>query len=204
MLKIELKKGVKHLSTNDITLATIIKKIGKCNLNSHNNYYYSLLGSIVSQQLSSKAADVIFDRFLNYFGDPEPQAVLNADALEIRQLGLSNSKVKYVKDLSAKILSKEISFRGIQNKPDEQIITELTKVKGVGEWTVHMFLIFTLGRLNVLPTGDQGIKRAMMNVYKLKELPDDKKMRKIAAKYKWDPYCSIACWYLWKSLELKS
>lgn len=203
MLKKELEEGIKHLSNNDISLATIIKKIGKCNLNSHNDYYYSLLGSIVSQQLSSRVADVIFGRFIDYFGDPVPEAILKAEDAEIRKLGLSNAKVKYVKDLSQKVINKEISFRGMKSKTDEEIIAELTKVKGVGVWTVHMFLIFTLGRLNILPVGDLGIKRAIMNLYKLKVLPEEKVIRKIAGKNNWYPYCSIACWYLWKSLELK-
>jgi len=203
MLKTEIEKGIQHLSSNDITLARIIKKIGKCNLKAHNDFYYSLLASIISQQLSGRVADVIFGRFIDYFGYPDPQFILKAEDEEIRRLGLSNAKVKYVKDLSLKLINKEISFRGIQKKTDEDIIAELTRVKGVGVWTVHMFLIFTLGRLNILPVGDLGIKRAIMNNYNLKVMPDEKMMRKIARRYNWEPYCSIASWYLWKSLELK-
>ena len=203
MVSKEIQKGIVYLTRNDKCLSTLIKKIGKCNLHAHNNYFLSLLESIISQQLSSKAADAIYKRFLDFFtNDPSPEKILNAEHSEIRNLGLSNSKVKYIKDLSDKITKKEITFRGINSMSDEKIISELTKVKGIGVWTVHMFLIFTLGRLNVLPTGDQGLKRAMLINYRLKRLPDEKKFMKISRENNWSPYCSIASWYLWKSLEL--
>jgi DNA-3-methyladenine glycosylase II len=110
--------------------------------------------------------------------------------------------VKYVKNLSEKVLSGEITFKGLSKKSDEEIIEHLIKVKGIGVWTAHMFLIFTLGRLNVLPVGDLGIKRAAQNVYSLKKMPDERKIFKISKVNNWSPYNSIASWYLWKSLEL--
>jgi DNA-3-methyladenine glycosylase II len=199
----EIQKGIVHLSRNDKCLSTLIKKIGKCNLRAHNNYYTALLESIICQQLSPKAADAIYKRFVNYFNnDPKPEKILATEHSEIRNLGLSNSKVKYIKDLSDKIIKKEITFRNINSKNDEEIISELTKVKGIGVWTVHMFLIFTLGRLNVLPTGDLGLKRAIMIGYQLRKIPNEKKFIEISRKNNWSPYCSIASWYLWKSLEL--
>ncbi len=203
MIAKEIQKGIAHLSRNDKCLSTLIKKIGKCNLQVHNNYFLALLESIICQQLSSKAADAIFKKFLIFFdNNPRPEKILNTDHSEIRKLGLSNSKVKYIKDLSEKIIKREINFRNIISKSDEEIISELTKVKGIGIWTVHMFLIFTLGRLNVLPTGDLGLKRAIKLNYKLKKIPDENKFIKISRQNKWTPYSSIACWYLWKSLEL--
>ena len=120
----------------------------------------------------------------------------------LRKIGLSNSKTKYIKDFSSRLINKEISLRGISKKSDEKIIEELVQVKGIGIWTVQMFLIFTLGRQNVLPLGDLGLKRAIMQNYKLTELPGEVEIKKLAVENNWEPYCSIASWYLWKSLEL--
>ena len=137
-----------------------------------------------------------------YFNrDPSPVKILETEHSLIRNIGLSNSKVKYIKDLSEKIITKEIILQNINSKPDEEIISELIKVKGIGVWTVHMFLIFSVGRLNVLPTGDLGLKRAIMLTYKLRKLPDEKRFIRISRENNWNPYCSIASWYLWKSLE---
>ena len=148
----EIAKALQHLSAKDKTLLRIIKKSPKCNLPAHRKYYLSLLKAIVGQQLSVASARAINRRFLSFYdGDPKPEKIINTKDEKLRELGLSFAKIKYVKDLSYKIISKEISFRNINKKPDDQIIEELTKVKGVGVWTVHMFLMFTLGRINVLP-----------------------------------------------------
>ncbi len=107
-----------------------------------------------------------------------------------------------MKDLSGKILNKEILLKGLIKKSDSEIISELTKVKGIGEWTVHMFLIFTLARPNVLPVKDLGLRKAVMNVYRLRKLPDEKRIYKISKENNWSPYNTIASWYLWRSLEI--
>lgn len=202
----EIENGIRHLEKNDHLMASIIKKAGNCKLKAHREYYSSLLEAIIGQQLSMKAADSIIGKFKNYFGgsSPAPELILQTEDQVLRALGLSNAKVKYVKDLSEKLVCKTITFRKINLKEDEEIITELTKVKGVGLWTAHMFLIFTLCRLNVLPVGDLGIKKAIMLNYNLKVLPDEKTVVSISKKYKWEPYNSIASWYLWKSLEFQN
>jgi DNA-3-methyladenine glycosylase II len=200
--KKEIQKGTAHLLRNDTHLATLIKKIGKCNLHLQDNYYLALLQSIICQQLSSYAADAIFNRFLIFFKkNPSPVKILLAEHSEIRNLGLSNSKVKFVKDLSNKIINREIDLKNIDSKTDDEIISELIKVKGIGIWTVHMFLIFSIGRLNILPISDLGLKRAIMFTYRLRKLPDEKRFIRLSKENNWNPYCSIACWYLWKSLE---
>ena len=197
-----IQTAIKHFSKHDNAMLRIIKKYGKCNLSPHNKYFVSLLKAIVGQQLSVQSAAAINKRFMSkYKNKPTPQKIIDTADEELKSVGLSNAKIKYVKDLSEKLNRKEISFRNITKKPDEIIIEELTKVKGIGTWTAHMFLIFTLGRLNVLPDGDLGIKRAIMLTYHLKKLPDEQQVRKIAQKKKWAPYNSIAAWYLWKSLE---
>ena len=202
MQNAEIKRAIKHLSKHDNTLSTIIKNIGIINLTRHRRYFYALLDAIIGQQLSIYAADKIASRFMDLFDkNPLPEQILDTNDITLRSVGLSNAKVKYVKDLSQKVITKEIRLSKLSRMPDEEIIAELTKVKGIGVWTSHMFLIFTLGRLNVLPFSDLGIRKAVMLNYQLKKLPDEKKIRSIAKKYNWDPYCSVVSRYLWKSLD---
>jgi DNA-3-methyladenine glycosylase II len=144
-MKLEILKGIKHLSKHDKVLSTLIKNYGICNLRPRKKYFNLLLSSIIGQQLSVTAADSICKKFLLFFNNnPTPEYVLRVSHEELRQLGLSNAKAKYVKDLSQKIIDKEINLKNIGSRSDEEIMMELTKVKGIGVWTVHMFLIFTL------------------------------------------------------------
>jgi DNA-3-methyladenine glycosylase II len=203
MNSIEIEKGTNHIYKHDKKLARIIDLTGKCLLKPRKSYYISLLKAIVGQQLSITAARAINTRFLAYFNnDPSAEKILNTQDEDLRMLGLSRAKVKYVKDLSSSILIGDIHFSNLKNKSDNKIITEFTKVKGIGIWTVQMFLIFTLCRPNVLPVSDLGIRRGTMLVYGLKNLPDEKKIFLIAKKNNWAPFNSIASWYLWRSLEL--
>lgn len=198
----ELQTATDHLVKQDKVLSTIIKNIGIINLTPHTQYFNPLLRAIIGQQLSVQAASSIHKRFMKHFDNkPHPELILSTEDLTLRSLGLSNAKVKYVKDFSQKILSKEIRLEGLSKKSDEEIIEELTMVKGIGVWTVHMFLIFTLGRPNVLPFSDLGIRKAIMLNYGLRKLPDEKKIVRIAKKNNWHPHCSVASLYLWRSLE---
>ena len=200
----EIIKGTQHLSENDPILAKIILKVPQYNVIPHKDYYKSLLRAIIGQQLSTTAASAINRRFLDYFENhPTPEKILESDESELRKLGLSAAKVKYVKDLSDKVLRKIVNFKNFSKKTDEEIIKEFTAVKGVGIWTVQMFLMFTLARLDVLPVSDLGIRKSIMINYKLKELPDEAKIKAIAKRRKWAPYSSIACWFLWQSLDVK-
>lgn len=201
----EILQGINQIYANDKKLSKIIDIYGNPDLSKRNDYYNSFLRSIIGQQLSVRAASVIYSRFSNYFMDkPLPEKIISTSDEILRNLGLSWAKIKYVKDLSLKILNNEICFQSLHLKSDEKIIEELTVIKGVGEWTVHMFLIFTLGRLNVLPVSDLGLRRGAMLLYGLKKLPDEKKLRTLSKKFKWEPYNSIASWYIWKSLEIKN
>lgn len=198
----QINDALKHLSARDRRISALIKKFGTCNLQPHNQYFNSLLRAIIGQQLSVKAASSIYKRFIEYFNHkPKPEEILKSDDLVLREFGLSNAKVKYVKDLSLKVINKEIRIRNFSNRTDEEIITELCKVKGIGLWTAQMFLMFTLGRMNVLPVSDLGIRKSIMLNYGLRKLPDEKKIRQIAKKNNWYPYCSIVSLYLWKSLD---
>jgi DNA-3-methyladenine glycosylase II len=201
---LEILNGIRHLKNNDYKMRYIIENSSQYSITPSKKYFESLVTSIIGQQLSIHAANKIVERFQNYFsGKFLPKLILDTDTEELRKLGISYSKIKYIKDLSAKIESMEITFKGITTKTDEEIIELLTKVKGIGVWTAQMFLIFTLARLNVLPTGDLGIKKAIKTIYSLKELPSEIKVEKISKKNKWAPYNSIAAWYLWKSLDEK-
>ena len=199
----EIENGILHIFNNDPHLAKIIESAGFCKLRPHKKYYQSFLYSIIGQQLSLYAAAAIRKRFIDYCGgNPSPEFILTAPFEELRALGLSNAKVKYVKDLAEKVISGEIHFKRLAKKSDEELIDEFSKVKGIGVWTVQMFLMFTLGRPDVLPASDLGLRKGIMLTYDLRKLPDEKKIFSLSKKFKWSPYCTIASWYLWRSLEI--
>lgn len=204
----ELVRANKYLSKHDPVLANIIRKVGPCRLKPHKKYFETLVDAIVSQQLSLRAAETIFNRFKLLFNEnrafPSPEQIIAMDALKLRGCGFSNAKVKYVKDLSFKVLDGTIKIHKLGVLSDEEIINELVQVKGIGVWTAHMFLIFCLAKLNVLPVGDLGFKNAVKKNYKLKNFPSEKKVEEISKKYSWHPYQSVAAWYHWQSLSLKT
>ena len=203
MNSLEIRNGINHLIDRDPVLKRIISQSPVCSIQGHKHFYPAVVRSIIGQQLSIKAAASIYKKFSTHFGKQiKPEMVAATPVEELQKFGLSNAKARYVKDLSEKILSKELSFKNISRKSNDEIINELTKVKGLGVWTAHMFLIFTLGRLDVLPVGDLGIKNAIKKNYRLKELPNESQIATLCKKKKWKPYQSIASWYLWMSLEL--
>lgn len=198
----QLNIAINHLSKNDNTLSTIIKKFGKCNIQKDTNYLKAIISYIIGQQLSLTAASKINHRFFNKFGQkPNLEEILNTDIQVFKDIGLSQSKIVYIKDLCVKIKNKIVSLKGISKKTDEEIISELTKIKGIGIWTAHMFLIFTLGRLNVLASKDLGIKKGIKLLYNLNALPTEREVEELAAKNNWNPYNTVACIYIWKYLD---
>lgn len=194
-----------HLSKHDPHLAPIIGKYGLCTIKPHTDYYQDLVESIIGQQLSVKAAATIRGRFKALFGDtlPTPQQILDTDVQQLRGAGLSAQKANYVRDLAGHILDGRIKFDHMPSASNEQIIAELTDVKGIGEWTVHMFLMFCMGRLDVLAHGDLGIRNGIRKVYDLDHAPSPQEIKDIAVQYGWAPYQSIACWYIWSALDNK-
>ena len=199
----QLRAAEKYLAKNDKKLAPVIKASGPSRLKPHKDHYGELVGSIVGQQLSSAAAGTIWRRVLDLFGGkmPTPKELIKIDDQKLRDVGLSWAKVGYVKDLAQHILDGRLDLKHVSTLSNEQLIEQLTAVKGLGEWSAHMFMMFGLGRLDILPIGDLGIRKAMMNLYGLKELPDPARMVSIANKNKWHPYESVAAWYLWQSLD---
>ncbi len=165
--------------------------------------FASLAEAIVYQQLNGKAAETIFKRFAALAGDPlTPEGILKLSDEQLRGVGLSKQKSTYLKDLAAKTAAGVLDFSRLPELPDEEVIEHLTQVKGIGVWTAHMFLIFSLRRLNVLPTGDYGVQMALKRHYRKRKLPKPKDMEKIARA--WEPYRSVACWYMWRSLDIKT
>lgn len=164
--------------------------------------FESLLHSIIYQQLSGKAAATILRRFLELFPStsfPTPQQVLQLTDAEFKSAGVSGQKMSYIRDLAHRFLDGTIEPKKFPKMSDEEIRQDLVVVKGIGTWTADMFLMFTLYRPNVLPTGDLGIQKGFQKVFKMKTLPDAKKMEKLAQK--WEPYRTVACWYLWRAVD---
>src|SRR5690348_780943 len=198
-----MRKAINHLKKSDPVMRTIIERIGACRMEFGPPEFHSLAEAIVYQQLNGKAAVTIFKRFAALAGDPlTPDGILKLSDEQLRSVGLSKQKSAYLKDLAAKTASGALDFDSLPQLPDEEIIEHLTQVKGIGVWTAQMFLMFTLKRENVLPTGDFGIRMAIKKHYKKRKLPNPLQMQKVANA--WEPYRSIACWYLWRSLDIKT
>lgn len=198
-----MRKALNHLKNCDPILRAIIERVGPFRMEYGTAEFSSLAEAIVYQQLNGKAALTIFNRFADLAGDPlTPAGILKLTDEQLRGVGLSKQKSAYLKDLAAKTASGELDFARLPGLSDEEVIEHLTQVKGVGVWTAHMFLIFSLRRLNVLPTGDYGVQMAVKKHYRKRKLPKPKDMEKIARA--WEPYRSVACWYMWRSLDIKT
>jgi DNA-3-methyladenine glycosylase II len=199
----ELTKASKHLAARDSVLAPIIKRAGLAQLEPHTDYYGALVNSIIGQQLSVKAAAAIKLRLREMFHGllPSPDQILDTSVEQLRSIGFSRAKANYIRDLAQHIVDGRVHFRDIAQQSNEEIIAALTDVKGIGEWTVHMFLMFCVGRLDVLPVGDLGIRSGIRQLYGFEDLPTPLQIRELAAKNLWQPYESVASWYVWRSLD---
>lgn len=200
-----LEEAADYLAAHDPVLQPLIQRIGLCDYAPHRDYYRALVSSIIGQQLSVKAAASIRRKFLGLFGGdfPEPALILEKTTEELRSAGLSTAKAAYIQDLAHHVASGKVRFDHLDSLSNDEIIKELTDIKGIGEWTVHMFLMFCMGRLDVLPVGDLGIKNGMCALYGLKDIPTPDKITKIAKKNHWHPYESVASWYIWEFLDNK-
>ena len=222
-----MRKAVLHLKKSDPLMRAIIERVGPCRMEYGDPNFHSLAEAIVYQQLNGKAAATIFKRFTALAGDPvTPAGILTISAEQLRAVGLSKQKSSYLFDMAERAQRGDLDFSRLDGMTDEEVVEHLTQVKGVGVWTAHMFLMFTLKRENVLPIGDFGIRMAMYKNYleraakrngsgrsikknarakPAKEkitLPTPEQMEKIAKR--WEPFRSIACWYLWRSLDVKT
>lgn len=197
-----MRKAIHHLTQADPVLRAIIERVGPYRIQYGVPEFHSLAESIVYQQLNGRAAETIFGRFTALTGDPvTPCGILKLTDAQLRSVGLSKQKSSYLRDMAERASRGELDFSKLHELSDEEVIKHLTQVKGVGTWTAQMFLVFTLRRPNVLPTGDYGIQTAIKKHYKRRKLPKPTTMEKLARP--WEPYRSVACWYLWRSLDLK-
>ena len=198
-----MRKAVIHLKKCDPVLRAIIERVGPCRMEFGPAEFCSLAEAIVYQQLNGKAAVTIFRRFAALAGEPiAPEGILKLSDEQLRGVGLSKQKSAYLKDLATKTAAGLLDFSKLADLSDEEVIRHLTQVKGIGVWTAHMFLIFSLRRPNVLPTGDYGVQMAVKKHYRKRKLPKPRDMEKIARA--WEPYRSVACWYMWRSLDIKT
>jgi DNA-3-methyladenine glycosylase II len=195
-----MKVATLHLKTADPIMAQIIKRVGPCRITPREPTFETLARSITFQQLNGKAAGTIFERLRKAVGPRfTASGLLKLMPDALRECGLSRQKIASLTDLAERVARREINFGKLLDLRDEEIIALLSQVRGVGVWTAQMFLIFALERPNVLPLGDLGIRNAVRKAYGLPETPTPAELAKLAEK--WHPYCSIASWYLWRSLE---
>ena len=198
-----MKEAITHLKRTDPVLCRIINRVGDYGIEFRNPDFGTLVRSIVYQQLSGRVASVILGRLVKAAGGKlTPASILKLRPARMRTLGLSGQKTAYIRDLARHTRDGRVLFEELPVLSDEEVIERLTAVKGIGVWTAHMFLMFSLRRPNVLPTGDYGVQVAVKKHYKKRKLPKPKDMAKIAKC--WEPYRSIACWYLWRSLDIKT
>jgi len=201
-MEVDYTKARRHLARRDPVLRDLIRACGPCGLAArmHTNPFKALARAIVGQQLSAKAAATIFSRFeALYESFPTPAQVLATPDDRLRGVGLSAQKLRYLKDLCKHLEEGQLPLDALHQMEDEAVIETLTRVKGVGRWTAEMFLIFRLQRPDVLPVGDLGIVNAVRRAYKLRKAPSPDRLRRIGEA--WRPYRSVACWYLWASLN---
>jgi 3-methyladenine DNA glycosylase/8-oxoguanine DNA glycosylase len=197
------RKSINHLKRVDPVLAEIIEKVGPCRLRvvSEGTHFQALTRSIVFQQLSGKAAATILSRVTALFPGNIPTAVgvTRITDEQFRSAGLSRQKIGYLRDLAAKVASGALPLEAVDSMTNDDLIAHLVQVKGIGRWTAQMFLMFRLGRLDVLPELDLGIQNAIQRAYRKRKRPSPKEVARIGAK--WAPHGSVASWYLWRSLE---
>lgn len=199
--KVNFTKAIEHLKSADPILAGLFDIYPPVILRPHTDYFQSLAEAIISQQLSDKAATTIVNRFHALFPKtnfPSPKQVLRKSDADLRSVGVSGAKVSYIKNLAQAIEDKTVHFKDVAKATDEQIIEMLVKVKGIGRWTAEMFLIFSLGRADVFSFGDLGLRNAVKKLYRLRQDPSPKQLKKISAR--WQPYRTCASLYLWASL----
>lgn len=195
----ELEKGVRTLSRRDPVIRALAKENGPPVFRPHGDYFDTLVEAIISQQISSAAAASILRKLKDVLGGFfEPGIMLAAPEEQIRGAGISPQKLGYLRSLAEHAQDGRLEIGRFNELSDDEIIRELTDIKGIGVWTAHMFLIFSLGRLDVLPVGDFGVKRGIQVAYGLDEPPKPREIAALAEARKWAPYRSIASWYMWR------
>jgi len=200
ILKNEISKGIKHLKKVCPIMKSLIAQSPKPELLIQQDHFYYFCRAITYQQLSGKAASTIFSRFEKLARKITPKNILKLEIEDMRAVGLSYSKAAYIQNVASFWLENPKLVKGLSDMTDEEVLKQLTSIKGVGVWTVQMFLMFADGRLDVFPTGDLAIRKALVNEYGLSEKAKKEEYQEVSQP--WSPYKTIASWYLWRSLEL--
>ena len=193
-----LTKARRHLSRRDAILKPLIRAVGPCTLKHNPNHFEILVRSIISQQISTKAAIAIGNRFLAKVRKFQPKSILAASDDDMREAGLSRGKQASLRDLAQKCSDGTVPLKKIAVMEDAEVIERLIEVRGIGVWTAEMFLIFSLGRLDVMPVGDYGLRAGLLKHYALNELPKKERIHELTEV--WKPFRSIGTWYIWRSL----
>ncbi len=199
-----LEQAAQELCRSDPALARLIARIGPCQLRTtpRGHYFRALVEAILYQQLSGKAAATILSRFRALYPSgrfPTAGQIISTPQSRLRAAGLSKQKISYLKDLSARVLDGSFPLRRLAVLKDEEVIGHLTQVKGIGRWTAEMFLMFCLGRTDVLPLQDLGIRKAAQKAYGFRSPPSAHTLERLGRR--WKPFRSVACWYLWASVD---
>lgn len=200
----QLRQAEGSLARRDAVMRRLVGHYGPCAIRPHQRYFETLVKSIVSQQLSTRAAETIFTRFRQLYPGsriPKAELLLSSTDEELRGVGLSFQKIGYIRDLAARVAEGRLRLGQLPRLSDDEVIAALTEVKGIGVWTAQMFLIFSLARLDVFPVGDLGVRKAIQQQFELPALPGPAEMEELAATRRWAPWRSVASWYLWRSLE---
>jgi DNA-3-methyladenine glycosylase II len=197
-----LDRARRSLSRRDPVLRPLIRKVGPCRLRWRGDPYRYLVRGVLYQQLAGAAASAIEGRFKAEFGGrlPRPERLLEASPQRLRSVGLSRQKAAAVRSIATAFLDGTVSGRKLPRLEDEEVIAAVTRIRGVGVWTAHMLLMFSLGRPDVLPVGDYGVRKAARELYGLESLPKPRELEAIAER--WQPYRSVACWYLWRHADV--
>jgi DNA-3-methyladenine glycosylase II len=195
----DLQKAVNALSRRDPVLRPLVRERGLPTFRPHGDHFDTLVKAIVSQQISSRAARSIMLRLREAFGGMfAPHLIVEAPDELLRSAGVSPQKLGYLRSLSEHVLERSLELDRLEAMPDDAVIAELTAIKGIGVWTAQMFLIFSLGRLDVLPVADLGVQRGAQIAYGLEELPKPRGVAELAERNRWAPYRSVASWYMWR------
>ena len=192
-----------HLSKTDPIMARIVAEVGTLGIIPRIERFQALVRAIIFQQLAGAAANAIYNRFVGLFpgpGFPSPEQVLAKSNAELRSVGLSEKKALYIKDLATHVRDGKLNFHRFHRMQDEEIVADLTRVKGIGKWTAEIFMMFNLGRPDVMPADDLGVQNAVKLYYRMRQRPNRKRLLKLAER--WRPYRSAAAWYLWRSLDI--
>jgi len=192
---------LQHFDSKDPVMADVIRRVGPFKLSRNPNYFRVLCKAIIGQQISTQAAESISYRFQNLFdrARPTPERVQGLPGNQLRKVGLSGQKVKYLQDLSEKFLDGSIRPHRMAHQGNEEIVQQLTAVYGIGRWTAEMFLIFSLNRLDILPVGDLGLKAGLKQLYNMRALPTPERVRTVGKK--WHPFETVGTWYTWRMLD---